>query len=110
MSSQDEISNDEPSKLGMLVAEITHRGTSERRGAVHALTVRIPTVEMSYLQAISKYSGMSLNKTIVQFLEVAIDLAHSSLSRKEAKAIQILQGEFVESLSIPGELEQATGL
>jgi hypothetical protein len=102
---QDSDDYEIPTKLEMFVSQVTRSGTVTSVGSVHAQSVRIPTDQMSYVQAIAKHSGMSINKTIVQLLEIAIDAAHQALPAKDKKAIMKLQGQAAVVLLAAGELE-----
>ena len=97
-------------KLDILVSMLANSGKSQYSGGVHAITVRIPTVQMAWLQAFSKHSGMSLNKTIAEVLEVGIDLAVANLPKKDFRAISKASGEFAVKLTSAGDLERSSEL
>lgn len=99
--------NQEVSKLDMLVSQLANLGKSEYRGGVHAITARLPTHQMALLQACAEHSGMSVNKIIVEVLEVGLDLAFRELPKKDSRAIAKLQGAFADKLMASDQSEQS---
>jgi len=100
---------DDVTKLDMLVSMLSNTGKSGFRGYVHATTARLPTHQMAWLQAFAQHSGMSLNKTIVEVLEVGIDQALVNLPKKDFRAISKASGEFAVKLTA-GDLEDVSDL
>ena len=89
---------DEPTKLDMLIAQIQKTGTSETAGSVHALSVRLPTFVYGSVEALSKYSGMSRNKMIVQLLEVAMEEVFSNLPQGDLEQVCDLRSQCILEL------------
>ena len=98
----------EPTKMDILVGLVSQNAKSEARGSVHPISVRIPTMPFTTIQAISKHSGMSINKTIVVLLEAALDGMFAELDQSDHDAIQNLRSDFLKAFIESGEYPQAT--
>jgi len=87
-----------PTKLELLVDLVGKTGTSETIGSVHPLSVRIPTIPYTTIQAISYHSGMSMNKTICQLLDVALDELWQQLPEEDRNRIAELRSGYVSNI------------
>lgn len=96
-----------PTKMDLLVGLVSKSAKSEGIGSVHPISVRIPTIPFTTIQAISKHSGMSMNKTIVSLLDAALDEMWSQLPQDDQDAIQQLRSEFIQSFIDSGDYPQA---
>lgn len=85
-----------PSKMDVLVGLVSKSVKSEMHGSVHPISVRIPTIPFTTIQAISKHSGMSMNKTIVTLLEAALDEMWAQLDQDDRDALSQLRSEFIK--------------
>ena len=88
--------DDQPTRLEMAVALFTRSATSEAFGSVHARSVRIPTIENVTIEALAQFSGLSVNKVIVQLLEVALDEVFQAMTAEQrtqvfAKRVELLK-------------------
>jgi hypothetical protein len=91
-----DLHEDVPTKMDLLVGLVSKAAKSEMHGSVHPISVRIPTIPFTTIQAISKHSGMSMNKTIVSLLEAALDEMWAQLDQADQDALQELRGEFIK--------------
>lgn len=97
------ISHEEsPTKMEMLVGLVSKTAKSDAMGSVHPISVRIPTVPFSTIQAISKHSGMSMNKTIVWLLDAALDEVLKQLPKDDLEQIEGLRDEILAPLVFSG--------
>lgn len=96
----------EPTKLQMFVAEIQKTGSSEYRGAVHSVTVRIPSFDFCTIEALSRAGGMPRNKVIVNLLESAIQEMWGELSPEMHETVSLLQGTILQDLAADGTAEK----
>lgn len=85
-----------PTKLEMLIAQVSKTATSEGIGSVHPISVRVPTIPFSTIQAVSQHSGMSMNKVIIALLDVGLDELWRGLDQEECDAIQTLRSEILQ--------------
>jgi hypothetical protein len=86
--------DDPPSRLEMAVAMFTNTATSESVGSVHPRSVRIPSMENYTIEALAQYSGMSVNKVIIQLLQVALEEVFKSMSEADRAPIEQLRGKL----------------
>ena len=87
-----------PTKLEMLVDLVSKTATSEAVGSVHPISVRIPSIPFTTLQAIAHHSGMSMNKTIVALLDVALDELWRQLDEADREEIQNLRSGYLKNI------------
>ena len=87
-----------PTKLEHLVNMVGKTATSETVGSVHPISVRIPTIEYTTIQAISHHSGMSMNKTICQLLDVALDELWQQLGEEDRDRIAELRSGYINNI------------
>lgn len=87
-----------PTKLEMLVDQVSKTASSDAVGSVHSISLRVPTIPFSTIQAIAKHSGMSMNKTIVSLIDVALDELWKGLSEDDCQQIQALRAGFLRNL------------
>lgn len=99
--------DDAPTKMDMLIGLVSKSAKSETFGSVHPISVRIPTIPFTTIQAISKHSGMSMNKTIVSLLDAALDEMWSQLPQDDQDTIQTLRAEFIQAFIATGDFPQA---
>jgi len=96
-----------PSKLDMALALFQRTGTSEGVGSVHALSVRIPTIEYASIEALAKHSGLSRNKVIVELLGVALDEVWQGLNEDDRHDLVRVRSDVLETLLRAPEFDQA---
>lgn len=97
-----------PSKMDILVGLVSKSAKSEAVGSVHPISVRIPTIPFTTIQALSKHSGMSMNKTIVSLLDAALDELWAQLDQEDQDAISNLRSEFISAFLASGDYPQAS--
>lgn len=95
MQSYDEM----PSRLEMAIALFTKTATSEGMGSVNALSVRIPTIEYTTIEALAEFSGLSRNKVIVQLLEVALDEVFQGMKDEDRARLFQLRSKYLMKLA-----------
>lgn len=96
---------EQPTKLEMAISLFQKLGTSEGIGSVHPVSVRIPTIEYSSIQAMAKHSGLSVNKVIVELLQVALDEVWQGLDHDNRRALVQVRTEMIDKLIAPGASE-----
>lgn len=87
-----------PTKLETLVDLVSKNATSDAVGSVHPISVRIPSVPFTTLQAIAYHSGMSMNKTIVNLLDVALDVLWQALGEEDRAEISALRSGYLRNV------------
>lgn len=87
--------NEPPTRLEMAIALFTKTATGEGVGTVHARSVRIPTIENVTIEALAQYSGLSVNKVIVQLLEVALDEVFQGFTEDQRREVFALRGKLL---------------
>ena len=87
-----------PTRLEMAIALFTRTATSDAEGNVHARSVRIPTIENLTIEALAKYSGLSVNKVIVNLLEVALDEVFTGMNEKQRSELFSIRGQMMKDL------------
>lgn len=92
-----------PTKLEVLVSMVGKTATSETVGSVHPISVRIPTIAYTTIQAISHHSGMSMNKTICQLLDVALDELWGQLAEEDRERVSELRSGYLRNILAAGE-------
>lgn len=101
-SHQLESYDNPPTRLEMAVGLFTRTATSDASGNVHARSVRIPSIENLTIEALAKYSGLSVNKVIVQLLEVALDEVFSAFTEQQRAELFAIRGKMMKDL-IPAD-------
>lgn len=89
---------DVPTRLEMAIALFTRNATSEAQSNVHARSIRIPSIENLTIEALAKYSGLSVNKVIVQLLEVALDEVFTGMDSKQRAELFAIRGQMMKDL------------
>lgn len=89
-----------PSRLEMAISLFTRNAKSEGNAVVHARSVRLPTIENVTIEALAKYSGLSVNKVIVQLLEVALDEVFQGFDEKERAEIFKIRGQIYGQMAL----------
>jgi hypothetical protein len=97
-----------PTKLEMAISLFQKLGTSEGIGSVHPISVRIPTIEYSSIQAMSKHAGLSVNKVIVELLQVGLDEVWQGLNDENRRNLVAIRAELLRKLVEPGVAEGST--
>ncbi len=95
---QQQSYDEAPTRLEMAISLFTRTATSDAQGNVHARSVRIPSIENLTIEALAKYSGLSVNKVIVQLLEVALDEVFSGLNDKQRGELFAIRGQMMKEL------------
>lgn len=102
---------EEPTRLDMILSLLQKTGTSESIGSVHAVSVRLPTVDFSTIEALAAHSGHSRNKIICQLLSFALSAVWDGLDAENQDAVQAIRskilGQLVGSFDNPAKLPQA---
>lgn len=94
-----------PTKLEMAISLFQKLGSSEAIGSVHPISVRIPTLEFASIQALAKHSGLSVNKVIVELLQVALDEVWQGMNEENRRALVDIRSEVLGKLIAPGASE-----
>lgn len=97
-----------PTKLEMAISLFQKLGTSEGIGSVHPISVRIPTIEYSSIQAMSKHAGLSVNKVIVELLQVGLDEVWQGLNDENRRNLVAIRADLLRRLVEPGVAEGST--
>lgn len=84
-----------PTRLEMALALFTRTGTSEGIGSVHSRSVRIPTIANYTIEALAEYSGLSVNKVIVQLLEVALDEVCQGMTEEQRTGLFAIRSKHL---------------
>ena len=84
-----------PTKMEALVGQLQKTMTAESIGGVHAISVRMPTIPFTTIQALSNHSGMSMNKLIVSLIDVALDEVWQQLSEEDQERISELRSGYI---------------
>ena len=103
----DHYSGEAPTNLDMLISLLQKTGTTETHTSVHAMSVRIPTIEYATIQALARHSGHSQNKIFCQLLAVALEEVWAGLDEKNGEAIGKIRSEILQELIGEGRLQQA---
>jgi len=106
--------SEEITRLDLLLALLQKTGTSEGVGSVHPISVRVPTVEFATIHALSKHSGLSVNKVVIQLLSVSLHEVWNGLTEENRKLVaelraaelrRLLQSEEVSKLEFASKGE-----
>jgi hypothetical protein len=92
-----------PTHLDMAIAQFTKKGSSEFEGSLHAMSVRIPSIEAATIEALAKYSGLSKNKVFVLLLEVALDEVFQGLPDEDKQDICRIRYDLLRAMEAKGE-------
>ena len=107
MDSYDEM----PTRLELAIALFTRSANSEAIGSVHARSIRVPTIENCTIDALAEHSGLSVNKVIVQLLQVALDEVFQGMPQDERDQVfhrrARFLGEVVTSSANGSQFDQA---
>jgi len=90
------------SRANMLIAQLQKQGNSKYIGGIKGITCRLPVIQYASIDALSRHSGMSKNKVIVQLLYVAIHLAVNGLDRTNSRAFKKREAEVWADLTKEG--------
>jgi len=96
------IESEDVSKMDILMSQLQNQGKSEYSGGVKGITVRLPVLQFAAIEALSRHSGMSKNKVMVELLDVVIATAVEALDRPNRKAFNKLQSEVLAQLADEG--------
>jgi hypothetical protein len=88
-----------PTRLDMAVSLFTRNGTSDAVGSVHARSIRIPTIENVTIEALAQHSGLSVNKVIVQLLEVALEVVFQEMTEEHREQVFVKRSELIALIS-----------
>jgi len=103
---KDPFYDEAPTKMEVLVGLVSKSAKSDAAGSVHPISVRIPTIPFTTIQAISKHSGMSMNKVIVTLLDAALDELWSQLDQDDQDNIARLRSDFIQSFMAAGGVQE----
>lgn len=109
MSQKDHILqyDEMPTKMEMLVGLVSKSAKSEAYGSVHPISVRIPTIPFTTIQAISQHSRLSMNKVIVSLLDAALDELWNQLDEQDQDEISRLRSDYIKLFLESGDRPQA---
>ena len=74
-------------KLELFLSEIKKKEAPDAAVAVHSVTVRIPAVDFSSVEGLTRYSGMARNKVIVKLLQVGLEQVLNGLDQETRASI-----------------------
>lgn len=95
-----------PTKLEMAIGLFQKLGTSEAVGTVHPISIRVPTMEFTSIQAMAKHAGLSVNKVVIELLQVALDEVWQGLNEENRNALFAIRNELITGLFTPdGEMK-----
>lgn len=94
-----------PTKLESLVGQLAKTMTAETIGSVHAISVRVPTIPYTTIQALSHHSGLSMNKLIVSLIDVALDEVWQQLSEEDQQRISELRSGYIKNVLVDAQLK-----
>lgn len=103
-------SNQEPTKLQMLLAEINKTGTSDFVGVYKQVPFRIALSPYARLTALVKYMESSRNKVLNDLLEIALDQVYSNLTPQVADTLGMLAAQTYLELNDANSSFQSGGL
>ena len=89
---------DEPSALDQVVSLFTATGVSESTASVHARSIRVPSFLNLTIEAMAKHSGLSVNKVIVQLLELASQEVLWAMPEEHRNAVFDIRSEMMSGL------------
>lgn len=98
---------EQPTRLDVLLALLQKNGTAESIGSVHALSVRVPTMDFAMIEALAAHSGLSRNKIVCHLLAVALSEVWSGLDLESQAAVQKLNSVIARQLILSLDLGQA---
>lgn len=87
MSPKVPYDTEEITRLDMLLDLLQKTGTSEAVGSVHPISVRVPTIEFATIHALSKHSGLSVNKVVIKLLSVSLHDVWNGLTEENRKLV-----------------------
>lgn len=93
----------EPTKMEMVVGLLSKTASSETNTSVHALSVRIPTIQYAAIEAMAQYSGISRNKVICELLDLAITNVLQEMESEHAEGIEALRAKLLMELVMDGQ-------
>ena len=94
-----------PTKLEMVLALFQRQGKSEGVGSVHPISVRIPTIPFTTIQALAEHSGLSVNKTICELVDVALAEIWQGMDEENQEAVSAIRSRIIGQLIDRGALE-----
>lgn len=83
-----------PTVLEQAIALFERTGGTESVGSVHALSIRVPTIEYATIEGLARHSGVSRNKVICQLLAVALDEVWQGMSEDNRAGVQAYRSEI----------------
>lgn len=86
-----------PTNLDMLVGMIRKTADERQLGWIQSISIRMPVVLASTIDALAQYSAQSRNKLIVKALETAFDQVWEQLPDQERTDIERIRSEFLSS-------------
>ena len=92
--------DNEPTKLQMLLLLLRSPGAPESEPAGVPLTVHLPPEIFARIDALSQHGGQSRNKVIAELIDVALADVARELNEEDRKAIDLLQREFSQAISL----------
>lgn len=80
-----------PTNLDVLVGMIRKTADEQAIGWLQSITIRMPMVLATTVEAVASYSGQSRNKLIVKALEAAFDQVWEQLPEEERAKVEELR-------------------
>lgn len=93
-----------PSNMDMLLGMVSKTADENTSAWIQPLTVRMPVILATTLDALAKYSGQSRNKLAVKALESAMDTLWEQLPEADRTEIEAIRAELIAD-----RLQSATG-
>ena len=84
-----------PTNLDMLVGMVRKTADEQSSAWLQSITIRMPMVVFTTLEALATYSGQSRNKLIVKSLESAFDHIWEQLPEDERMEIESLRSTIL---------------
>lgn len=96
-----------PTALDVALSAFQRTTITESVGTVHPFSVRIPTIEFATLEALSRFSGVSRNKTLVMLLAVGMSEVFQGMDSDSLEGVYAMRREVFGTLKV-ANLETST--
>lgn len=87
-----------PTALEHAINMFERNGSSETIGSVHAMSIRLESVQYSTIEALARFSGMSRNKVISTLLGVALDEVWQGMDEKNRAGVQAIRSLLLSEI------------
>jgi len=96
--------SNQPSPAEMIVAELTHRGTSEYVGAAQLVSIRLHTSNFTTLQAMAEEAGVSRSHFHNHLLAAGIEAVWEELPQDVRDRVEERRAAILKGLIDAGKL------